>query len=810
MSDFQGLSALGRSLGVQQELSDLIGPKKPAEKAGHSVAEEKESEKEKISPILRFVQNETKPPDKMGNPAPENFPSFEKNSALIEKNLPVPDTSVPILGKDFSSLDKGLSLVENEILGKTGQVLAASDAKKNADPTELAQIHSSKELAELLDPESRTRLNLFRFELASIDDKFERERKEGELREFIKSKLAKPVSEETYKELFTSISVKDLHTVLFSTQKSEAEALLKLTRETIGARADLAIKNEAKLKQFKDSMQAFEKRCTEQGLPQTEVLDTYLQLGRILNPGTNLIHGNAGLLARSLIQNAADPTSIDQGGHNTCNVNTLECRLYTQEPSTVADLIADVAINGTFKTADGTIIRPGEQTPDLEARFDPTPDGLRDYASQIFQRTAINVHWNRKDTLPGGKMVGKGNIQYRQGKPGEPAEYLLNTSVTPSEIHKFRSLDSSHPWLDLDGLTDINAQITGKPSVNFGIQRWIYPSDSNGVAKVVTFGGFKEKLDEYKRQNSFPVIVAVDGGKKPFGSGDGGFGPHVVTLTDYDPSTGKVTLDNQWGKENDLTDLPGQKAKVTDRELFDSMNMLPSGSYLWEHLVKNVKDIKQNDVLPPTAAALSSKVLRYGVFGSAPLAVKGGLGALSEWGVPGAGSLLTAAETRAGSVMLRAGTGLGAFSVFALTNDLPGAFKEGNSRGAGRLTRVLLDTCGFDLGSQLTSKAAAVIGLKWAPARLGLMLAAGTVTATILDRALGDGAEIAGSEVYEIGREYFSGQEQIPKRKRVEEKGSMDGKLDLDQAHRIEWKKPSNIMSGFNPRPIHTDLRVLR
>lgn len=784
MSETKGPPALGRSLASEQNMLDA-----------------KLDQPSAVSKALLYAvsfEDAAGIPESLRKQAQKVIAENKKEQSKADSSLNVDAKSInadPRVGIPAGGLDASGKGTEP---GKTINFLEKTEKPEEVSKRieKQGELNTLQELYVALAPESKQRLDLYRLELSVASGKEERELKEEEIRQFVERHSPKTVSESALQELNKAPSFSDLYSIMSNSQKEQMAKTVAEARELVVDRASKAISGEAKVQQFNEALKKFDERAATRNLSQAERLGVYMQLNRILDPAAKLPHGHAGLLAKSLISNAADPTSIDQGAHNTCNVTTLECRLYTQEPATAARVVADVAITGELKTADGTLIKPASLAPDLEAKFDPTPDGLRNYASLVFQNTAINVHWMRKDTLPGGVMAGKGNIEYRQGKPGEPEEYLLNKSVNPPIIHHFRSLDSSHPWLDVDGLSDINAQLTGKPSKDFGIQRWFWPSESDGVSKFLTFNGLKEKLQEYKNNNSFPVIIAVNGDHKPFGNGNG-FAPHVVTVTDYDPVNGLVTLDNQWGKDADITGLPGQKPKITTRELYDAMSMFPSFDFIKDHFEKNVKDIKSSDVLPPTIAALSSKGLTWGLRGSAPLAVRSGLGTLSEWGVPGAAKLLSATETKLGGALLRTGTGLGAFAVFAAANDLPAAFKEGNSRGVGRLTRVVLDTAGFDLGAQLTTKAVGAIGLKWAPGRLGLMLAAGTVTATVLDRVLGEGAEIVGSMVYDSGREMIMGESQVHMAKpQAKVQDAFDVRRnDVDNLLRSQMQKPKPIQS---------------
>jgi hypothetical protein len=307
--------------------------------------------------------------------------------------------------------------------------------------------------------------------------------------------------------------------------------------------------------------------------------------------------------------------------------------------------------------------------------------------------------------------------------------------------------------LDIYGVSEINEQLTSRPSKDYGIKRWVYSGEGDGVSKVATLGQFKDKLVELKSKNAFPVLIEVDAAKKPFGDGKG-YGPHVVTITDYDPQTGLVSVDNQWGKGADMTGLPGQGAKPTAEVLWGSMSPVPGFDYLWGKVKDGMKEVHIKDAGPPTVRALSEKGLFWGVSAAAPLAVRGGLGYLSEWGMPGAASVLSASETRLGSIGLRAGTSLAALGAFAYINDVPGAFREGTSHGVGKMTRVTGDWASFELGAQLTNKGLSAVGL-WAPVRIPISLAAGVATTTVFDRLLGEGSEIGGSWVYDRAREYF-------------------------------------------------------
>lgn len=607
-----------------------------------------------------------------------------------------------------------------------------------------------------LSPENRKDLDLLRFELSVSNGAKEKESRQSEIKKFLADKLGDKLSDAGAKDILAPVSPADLLAEIKKSRANEVPELLKEARELLVHDAGLVIKKAPALKDFNEKLAAFDARSAARNLPEFERLSTYLQIGRVLNPELKLEHGDKSLLARSMMANAADPTGIDQGSHNTCNVTTLQCRLYTQEPGLASKIVADVACGGQFVTADGTVVKPLSLAPDSEAKYDPPLDGCRNYASQIFQLTAINAYWNRRETMPGGKNVGKGNIQYTQGADGE---YLVDASKNPPERQKFNSIESGHPWLDIYGVSEINQQLTGRPSKNFGIERWVYPSNSEGVSKIVTLNGFKSRLSELKNENAFPVIIEVDASKKPFGDGKG-FGPHVVTITDWDADKGLVSVDNQWGKSDDMTGLPGQSPKPTAEVLWSSMSQLPSLDFYWSSLKDGLKGVKLKDAVPPAVTSLSTKGMLWGISAAAPLAVRGGLGCLSEWGVPGAASVLSATETKAGSVALRAGTSLAALGAFAYMNDLPGAFKQGASHGTGKLLRITGEFTSFEIGRQLADKGCSAVGL-WAPARIGVGVVAGVATSTVFDRVLGESCEVAGSQVYDRVHDYLRPHSQL-------------------------------------------------
>lgn len=702
-----------------------------------------------------------KPAQKMNETEPSSLTDFlkEMSEEQGKKNggIPLQKTELPELPKLLKDRKDLLPAdwqppppIAQDILSRQALLMVPKPEAAAAAPrAEAVKSAERDRVISQLSPEDCKKLDSLRLELAVVTGDKEKALKQAEIRAFLAPKLTAPTNDLGLQEVLSPPSLNDLIKEIKRVRPQEVAELIKDARVKLLSFSDQSIPDEKRRKDFAEKLSEFDARVKERGLSESELLGSYLQLGRVLNPEIKLEYGNKSVLARSMMANVANPYSIDQGAHNTCNVTTMQVRLHAQEPATALKVVADATVGGGFVTADGTRVKPMSMEPDGEGKNDPVWDGGRNYASQIFQLTAINAYWNRRDTMPGGKTVGKGNIHYAQLPEGE---FLFDTSVNPPQKLNLASFGADHPWLDIYGVSEINQQITGRPSKNFGILRWIYPGESDGVTKVVTLAGFKERLAELKKENAFPVVIAVDASKKPFGDGKG-FGPHVVTITDYDAEKGLVSVDNQWGSGADHTGLPGQAPKAKVEEIFSSMSQLPSMDFFWDKIKDGYKEVKWKDAVAPTVTAGTVYGLKWGLSAAAPFAIKGGLGYLSEWGVPGAARALELSETRLGSAGLRVGTGLAALGAFAYMNDLPGAFKQGTSFGVGKLTRVAGDYASFEIGRGLASKA--VGWVPWAPARFGLSLAAGVATTTVFDKLLGEGSEVGGSWVYDRAREYF-------------------------------------------------------
>lgn len=315
-------------------------------------------------------------------------------------------------------------------------------------------------------------------------------------------------------------------------------------------------------------IKALEKRAVRDHISREEILGTYRNVSRLMEAKDQHIIGysNRVLLSQEVLKQAAHPMSIDQGQHSTCNVATVEARIYSRCPSKAAELVADVALTGKYKTSDGQVsIDKNSLIPDPESRNFPVRDGDRSYASQVFQLTAANIYWQQRTRDLSGNLIPKGELRYVQipplkSLPGDTGERIRDSkgqtlSVTEQNGSKSKILE---PYLGLSNLVQISNEIGKKEETGFIIQNKDNGSERN-VAEFATKAEFGRMLSGSKEK--YPIIMMVHTYHEPFwkdsghgarqGSGGDNGGWHVVNITGFDEKRGEVQISNQWGSKSD-------------------------------------------------------------------------------------------------------------------------------------------------------------------------------------------------------------------------------------------------------------------
>jgi len=313
-----------------------------------------------------------------------------------------------------------------------------------------------------------------------------------------------------------------------------------------------------------------EKRAAE------EIIGTYREVGRMMESSQDgpVAPPIRQIAAMQVMHHAADPTTIDQGQHPTCNVATAEARLYSRSPSSIARLVADTAITGECKTrgTPPTTIKLDDKSlePDREAMYNPPDSQDRSYASQLFQVAAVNVEWEKSNQRKGTQ------VRYEQHEPTSPDDSggrLVDYSKRPPQIMKNEDGSPDEgPGINNQEIVDVYNEVAGTNDQGFVLQRPYWANDN--VTNVESPDALGKKLEEMKKNGELPAIVLLHSGKEPFytdsgaGAAGGSGGWHVVTVTDYDPATGKTSIDNQWGEAYDR----GGDRQIDVKTLYNAMS----------------------------------------------------------------------------------------------------------------------------------------------------------------------------------------------------------------------------------------------
>jgi len=254
-------------------------------------------------------------------------------------------------------------------------------------------------------------------------------------------------------------------------------------------------------------------------LSQGEKEKCFYQASRLLIDNASSIYSpeQCGQIADQLIWNMAHPERTEQGSHPSCPTNPIRSCLMYEQPSLAAKLIVDVATTGQYITADGTIIRPKADSlkPGREeSNFNPQT-AYRTLPGQIWDVTAANIYWQRKQGLSNGVRT-----------------------------------DHSSTVFTTDGTMDIYQQITGKDERG----RILIARSAGGLSNkdISRYSNFPEFQTAMSR-GPWPKILAVHTSQSPFfeelGSPSANSGKlvwHNVVIPKPPQQNGMTQLDNSW------------------------------------------------------------------------------------------------------------------------------------------------------------------------------------------------------------------------------------------------------------------------
>ncbi len=331
-----------------------------------------------------------------------------------------------------------------------------------------------------------------------------------------------------------------------------------LKRTIASARQELekaAVTRGLDLNRIKVRMDELEARRARHSLNDDQIVSAYEAVTRMLTVTATGANKQVDSLAELTLHNLARPRSIDQGNHPTCNVTTLEVYMAARHPDVYADLVAQIALSGSYITFSGerispptTALAPGldEKTFDIDA----PPSNKRNHASQLVQMTLVNGvyetgRYHEKQDGNGNKLdrtgwryiVGPPVKTYfrvgnqwayttdedalldEHGKPviGRDGKAVRSPNLIGDDILEASDMVLGYkmPYLDAP------YQITGQP--------WVYDLPT------------ASRLLKYKADDKLPLGVHTMGGI------------HVQTIHDVVEKNGTcwVLIDNQRGEKED-------------------------------------------------------------------------------------------------------------------------------------------------------------------------------------------------------------------------------------------------------------------
>lgn len=390
---------------------------------------------------------------------------------------------------------------------------------------------------------------------------------------------------------------------------------IKTERDRLSALAKSHISDPADYARFQANMARFEareheieeslkkqhpelsaKEITKQA--HDEVRKTYANISHLLeakdNPKVPLDGAKRTEIAEQIMRNAANPTLIDQGLHNTCNVTAVEVRAYSRHPSDASRLVVDMATNGEYVTKSGTHVTinkdafQNHETYPYDQFNPPLPPG-RSLASQIFEVTAVNVHYAKN--YP--------NIHYEQvagdptATPPHNGEQLMDYSgAKPKPVLDSNKMPVRSPALDGEAIAGVSSEITGDQP-KFGYIRWDQHA-GNKVEAISDEATFLTTIAQAKAKGELPVTIEVHTGNEPFyrdsgaGTAGGSGGWHVVNVTDFNPGPPPtVSVDNQWGPAADHTG----PNKMSVQDLYLTMRDSADAGQLKERIADLQKEL---------------------------------------------------------------------------------------------------------------------------------------------------------------------------------------------------------------------------
>jgi hypothetical protein len=298
-------------------------------------------------------------------------------------------------------------------------------------------------------------------------------------------------------------------------------------------------------------------------------------------------------LAEQILSRTAYPERAKQGGHQTCNVSSVEERTYATQPSAAARLVTDVALTGQYTAPDGTHVKvdPKQDAESQKAYFGY---GQREQASQIFQVAAVNVFYAKQNA-----QTGK-DLHYEEVKPegpGDTGERIMDYSKNPPEV-----VSKKGPNLTQPDEAAILASITGRSDKgvflqtdDHGDQLPGHSSITDQTTVIKSEQDLVKALSDAKASGNLPLIVRVYPQNEPFSSAmgadpiTGSKSSHSISIVGYDAGPPPTVKYDNPATASSATD------KMSVHDLFRSMHTPQESSEILQADVQAGKDAGKVD-----------------------------------------------------------------------------------------------------------------------------------------------------------------------------------------------------------------------
>ncbi|MBX9688401.1 MAG: tetratricopeptide repeat protein [Candidatus Obscuribacterales bacterium] len=474
-----------------------------------------------------------------------------------------------------------------------------------------------------------------------LQETLEEQRRSAQLNEFIQD--AGTVFKQIGKELESRTSLKGFSTATLGAgfidflaivggetsqenkgKEKQAEKLeLKNQEETRPSTraelSDLALKlykDDRRLEPFMKALEAFEGRAETDKISKEEREKFYGQVKDVLEASksgnTNFTAEQLRDLGRDMMLEAADPGIANQGGYGTCTAASLQAALFKAEPATIGGLIRDLALNGDYKTEDGSQIVPNSKNLHNDKYQDAKSPYARNSVDQLAQVGLLNIFWQRRAGLEGAEPALKGKIKYEEGHPrdhlGDDRTRLMNYADSkPKSLSAIEEIfDPGRKLKEGTALfsTTVERPLSGPRILDMANVKDIYDQlrGNHKNLKVISANGsapvFKPQskeelvkfLENAKKENGgvLPAtVIGVYTHIEPFkqdlkdafyrkdesssAKDTAVHAHHAVSLFDFDSMKDHAILENQWGHNVDHTGKAGSKPPVALEDLFKSI-----------------------------------------------------------------------------------------------------------------------------------------------------------------------------------------------------------------------------------------------